>query len=292
MGCTLSIRVSPEIKDFVRRHSPSIRSPVRWRPRRRNVGVDSPSSAAVMRGTRGRPRFDSHFSTDRIAVIVAIDRYADARWETLDTCEADGRRMAAYFSGKGFEVKMLLGKEATRSQILHQLRKIDVCQTAVFYFAGHGISGSAGAALVPHDAAHHSHDTVDKIPQSAVQDFCLRTKAHGVLLMFDCCYGGDFCCPGKMRSGDRPSFCENQKEVSRMIISASLQGERVPDALAGGRGSPFTSALMESLEDECFSGSAIELFVSVRARAIGSKSGIMPKLGRMRGDEGGDVQLF
>ena len=81
-------------------------------------------------------------------------------------------------------------------------------------------------------------------------------------------------------------------EKSRIVLSASTKGERVPDAEKESKSSPFTKALLESLSDDCFSGSTIELFVATRARATVTDSGIVPKLGRLRGDEGGDIFLY
>ncbi len=280
MGCHLSVRISPELKEFVRKHSPTMRSPVRLR--RRNA------ASPRMRGTQGRPRFDSHFSTEKIALVIAINVYEHG-WGNLDTCETDGKRIADYFKSNDFQVKTLFGKDATRENIMRNIQKIDVCKTAVIYFAGHGISGKFGPALVPVDAQHNSHDIVDKISQDSIQSFSRRTRAHGVVFILDCCFGGDFCV--KLRGTERPSFCLNQMEKSRIVLSASMKGERVPDAENDSASSPFTKSLLDSMHDECFSGSVIELFVTTRARAIAIDAGIVPKLGRLRGDEGGDVFL-
>ena len=178
-----------------------------------------------MRGTQGRPRFDSHFSTEKIALIIAINVYEHG-WENLDTCETDGKRIADYFKSNDFQVKTLFGKDATRENIMRNIQKIDVCKTAVIYFAGHGISGKFGPALVPVDAQHNSHDIVDKISQDSIQSFSRRTRAHGVVFILDCCFGGDFCV--KLRGTERPSFCLNQMEKSRIVLSASMKGREFP----------------------------------------------------------------
>ena len=290
MGCTLSIKVSPEIREFIQKHSPSRnRSPANRRLVRRDAGSpDASPDKSKMRGTGRRPRFDSHFSTNKVALVVGINDYP--HWESLDTAEGGATQVADFLTSRGFEVKLLLGPAATRETIVRALQRIDVCRTAVIYFAGHGISGKHGPALVPHNALHNSHDVSDKIGQDYLQGWSKRTKAHGVLFVLDCCYGGDFCV--KMRSNS--SFCLAQKEKSRIVISSSLKGERVPDATPGESRShsPFTGSLLESLRDECFSGSAIELFVATRARSQSRKDSlILPKLGRLSGDEGGDVMF-
>lgn len=319
MGCTFSVKVVPaEIKDFVRRHSPSLRSPVvmrspmrrererqtserrrRKREEQQRISESSPSaspppSVALLRGTmmthRPSRRFESHFSTEKVAIIIGIDRYADRAWEPLDTAEADARKVAEFLAGRGFESTLLLGKEATKSRIEKALQEVRMCQSIVFYFAGHGVAGGAnGPALIPFDGSFNVHATHDKVTQDFLHGWSRRTPAHGALLLLDCCYGGDFCV--KLRSGERPSLCLNQKEKSRIVISASLKGERVPDSDSSGQHSPFTGAILQSAIDADFSGSAIELFVSARARCSARALPIVPKIGRLPADEGGDVFL-
>ena len=291
MGCQLSVRVSPEFREFVRKHSPSVgrqRDGTTPPPRPRN-------GEAMMRGTgkRSRPRFDSHFSTEKVALVIGIDQYP--QWAPLETAEGGAARVSALLAARGFEVKLLLGSTATRSNIVRALQRIDVCKTAIIYFAGHGISGRHGPALVPFDAQKNSHDVSDKVGQDYLHGWSARTKAHGVLFLFDCCYGGDFCV--RMR-GAGSLFSISQGEKSRIVISSSLKGEKVPDRAGAEQiDSPFTAALIASMEASCFSGSAIELFVSTRALAQQPKPtrslppSIVPKLGRLAGDEGGDVIL-
>ena len=215
MGCHLSVKISPEIREFIQKHSPT-----RNRFRRNGADSTSPDYTSKMRGTgRVRPRFDSHFSTGKVALVVGINRYP--HWESLDTAEDDAKNVGAFLTTRGFEVKLLLGATATRENVVRALQKIDACQTAIIYFAGHGISGRHGPALVTYDSLHNSHDVADKISQDFLQGWSRRTKAHGVLLLLDCCYGGDFCV--KMRSNS--SFCiSNQKEKSRIVMSSSLKG--------------------------------------------------------------------
>ena len=197
--------------------------------------------------------------------------------------------IAAYLESHDFQVHRLFGSSATRENVCKKLQSISLCKICVVVFAGHGVAGAQGPALVPYDGGFNTHSIHDKVDQAFLQTWSRRCQAHSILFLLDSCYGGDMCV--KLRSGERPSFCIDQKEKARIVISSSLKGEKVPDADSSGKHSPFCSALLESLNDDCFSGSAIELFVSTRARASAlPSSSIVPKLGRMAGTRA--VMLF
>lgn len=278
MGCHLSVKIAPEVREFVRKHSPT------------RIRISSPT--AGMRGIgHARAGGQGFPSAKKVALLIGINKYH--HWDALETAEKDACEVQQYFDSKGFQTTALLGDSATRKNIMQSLQNIHNARIAVVYFAGHGICGKNGPALVPIDAGLNSHDIEDKVSQDFLHGWSRRLNSHGLLLILDCCFGGNFC--SKLRgSPDRPSFCIDQREKSRIVMSASLQNERVPDAdiRSSSSHSPFTSALLSSLRDEAFSGSAIELFVTTRARAAATGNPILPKLGRIPGDEGGDVFFF
>ena len=203
----------------------------------------------------------------------------------MENAVNDGTVLTSILQARGFTVTFLTELKATRHAILKALENLPKCETVVVALFGHGCSGIHGPAFVPVEAEYNSHCIADKVSVDSLRGFCKRSKAHGILHILDCCYGGDFTIRTR---GDRPSWTRTQHEKSRIVISSAMMREKVPDGTPDGH-SPFMEFLIAAMRDETFSGSAIELFVSARSRIIGSKVACLPKIGRFDGDQGGDV---
>ena len=89
----------------------------------------------------------------------------------------------------------------------------------------------------------------------------------------DFCYGGDMVVPTARTRG---------AESTRIVLSAGMMREKTLD---GDGHSPFTKAILEVSRDTQWKGSIIELYL--RAKQVANRV----KIGRLPGDEGGDIFL-
>lgn len=91
----------------------------------------------------------------RIALVVGINKYPDPEDE-LDYCRADAESVAACLEQPeyGFDVSLLLDKNATRYKILEVLGTVGELEPDFFffYFSGHGVVTDFGSYLVTADA--------------------------------------------------------------------------------------------------------------------------------------------
>ena len=230
----------------------------------------------------------------KFALIVAVNMYI--QWPTLKTATYDASTLKGVLQARGFTVVLLSDDRATRQNIVKELNNIPAVEVALVAFLGHGCVGTNGAAFIPIEANENSHDITDKISVNILRGVSRRMRAHSCVFLLDCCFGGDFLnTPDNnfpMR-GKRPSWSYRQKEPSRIVLSASLKNEQVPDADSSNTShSPFMAAILECMEQPEWNGSLLELFVNVRRLATAAEDpSIVPKVGRFPGDEGGDAFL-
>lgn len=132
-----------------------------------------------------------------VALVLGIDAYA--HMPKLDGAERDARRVAELFQKRGFQVRMLLGKQATRGAILAALEavveeRLKPKDRLVVYFAGHGVSrqqsGGSMGFLMPVEA--HPNKPISQGIEMAWLQRVVATeiKARHVLFIADACYSG------------------------------------------------------------------------------------------------------
>ncbi len=80
----------------------------------------------------------AHDVKGRVALVVGIDAYQDARIGNLLFAGADARAMADRLRGAGYRVVYLQEKEATADCILSEIRALGTNGQLVVYFSGHG----------------------------------------------------------------------------------------------------------------------------------------------------------
>ncbi|MFL6213397.1 MAG: caspase domain-containing protein [Blastocatellia bacterium] len=184
------------------------------------------------------------------ALVVGINTYKYAN--KLSSCVADAKAMARLLEqnadGRGnYHCRVLLDKIEGRKPITRAaLRKacadlfFDFDGDVLFYFSGHG-------ALTPfggHFCAFDSQKNDWGIPMQEVVEMANDSKARHILMILDCCHGGDIADPAMMnsrRGGDPLAVLRENLTV----IAAS----RAPQASfeAGGHGL-FTAAVLDALE--------------------------------------------
>lgn len=284
MGCSLSVKVNPEHLRSVEAHPPPTWCDTRVVRKTLADAATSPMLSAVMRG-RGRKTsaVQSHNVKDKYALVIGIDDYL--HWDVLDCPVGDANAVGNWFQSHGFAVHTLLNKQATFANIVRALVAIPACGTAVVSLHGHGAKGATTSSFVPANACADPNDISDKISAAFVQNWSQQWAGDRALVIADCCFGGNFVLPPRVKMR---GYRASQQERVRMTISASTMDEMVPDKQQGCSNSPLVHCVLRVLRSGTWSGSVLDLFVAVRRM---SPEGCTPKMGRLPGDEGGDIWL-
>lgn len=283
MGCHLSVQVKP--------WSPGKGSP---KVSKKGMFAFSPPSRVHVRksvGTRGIVDDPSVVHAvpppaTKVALCVGINAYK--HFPALKCAEHDAKDVAAQFETNGFVVRTLLGREATRDNLLRQLEWcVHSGNTFVVALFGHGVERRQAALFVPVDATSGEFEG-DKIHTDVLRGLSKRSKAASGLFIFDCCFSGTFL----QRASRAPSWVGRlAQEKSRIVITSGMSGEVVDDDDGSGH-SPFASSFLVAMKEAPASEelSAIQLFVRIRSECINRFHGsVIPLLGRFPGDTGGDT---
>lgn len=261
MGCSISIKVHPE------KHSPI------YRNKRKTITKDvSTSPLAKFRGSGGTAGFfrDNNTPPHKTAVIVGIDKYVH-RWSTLQNAQNDARSINKMLRKRGFHTVLLLGNEATYKRVWKEIEQVHG-GTLVLSLHGHGCRGVV-SSFVCADSSHDPHDTSDKLTSDRIRAWSRRWDGKEFVMLADFCYGGDMVVPTTRTRG---------AERTRIVISAGMMREKTLD---GDGHSPFTDSILQVSRENTWNGSIIDMYL--RAKQLASRV----KIGRLPGDEGGDVFL-
>ena len=137
------------------------------------------------------------------ALIIGINDYKDPMIPDLETATNDATEIAGVLKNRyGFDVKLLLGRAATKDVIYRELRSLTGStkpnDSVLIYFAGHGDLDRTydGGWWIPADAV--GGNPVTYLDNVQVQKAMRSMKARHVLLVSDACYSGTLF--GKARS--------------------------------------------------------------------------------------------
>ena len=129
------------------------------------------------------------------ALIIGINDYKDPKIPDLETAVNDASAMAELLRERyGFQVKVLVNREATRKAIYQSLRNLALStktnDSVLIYYAGHGDLDRAynDGWWIPVDAK--GGDPVTYLDNVQVQKSMRNMKARHVLLISDSCYSG------------------------------------------------------------------------------------------------------
>jgi len=129
------------------------------------------------------------------ALIIGINDYEGPKIPDLETATNDATAFAKVLKEKyGFEVKLLLDREATKEAIYRELRRLTGStkpnDSVLIYFAGHGDLDRTydGGWWIPADAI--GGNPVTYLDNIQVQKAMRSMKARHVLLVSDACYSG------------------------------------------------------------------------------------------------------
>ncbi|MCL2643079.1 MAG: caspase family protein [Candidatus Bathyarchaeota archaeon] len=173
------------------------------------------------------------------ALIVGIDNYNSDRLN-LSSCINDATSMAELLerheNGElNFEVKLekdLQGISTLREHIKKCFNDGD-CETALFYFSGHGSINEFGGELILADYVKSNIGFSMNDILTAVNN----SKAQNKIVILDCCHAGYV---GSLPTSGQAAVIENG-----VTILTACKSEEY--SLAGNKFSLFTSLLLEAL---------------------------------------------
>lgn len=183
------------------------------------------------------------------ALVVGMNTYKNA--SKLSGCVADAESVSRLLEeneggSPNYECRVLLDKMEDGSPITRAaLRKacnelfLDFRGDVLFYFSGHG-------ALTPfggHFCAFDSQRDDWGIPMQEIVEMANNSKVRHILMILDCCHGGDLADPSLINAGrGRDPLAVLRENMT--VIAASLASQASLEA--GGHGL-FTAAILDAL---------------------------------------------
>lgn len=229
------------------------------------------------------------------ALIIGINDYKDPKIPDLKTAVNDAKAMAELLRNRyGFQVKLLLGRKATKETIYRALRNMvsstKPTDSVLIYYAGHGDLDRIydDGWWIPADAK--GGDPLTYLDNTQVQKSMRSMKARHVLLISDSCYSGILF--GQARAMpqviDDKYYLNLYNEKSRWGMTS---GNKTPVSDQGtGSHSVFAYQLLKELsQNEKPYISTQEIYTRI-APIVGNNSDQTPLCRPIRntGDQGGE----
>jgi uncharacterized caspase-like protein len=187
----------------------------------------------------------SSLSGGRAALVIGNSAY---KGNPLTNSVNDATDIAASLKGAGFDVILrtdqdLAGMEASLADFQSLMKGKD---TALFYYAGHGVQVDGENYLIPVNEDIQS-SVQAKLKAVSLSDLLDRVKTAGVktaLVFLDACRDNPF--PGASRGGARGlAVVAAPADVETCIAYATQPGNTAQDGT--GRNGVFTSAMLKNL---------------------------------------------
>ena len=180
---------------------------------------------------------------------------------------------------RSVEVRRLVNRDATRKQVLEQLRWLGTTTSpgdvAILFMAGHGVNVNTGQYyFLPVDANHERlQDT--GVPERDIRDALARVKGHA-LFFVDTCYAGNVI--GNPRTASRELSrlaSELGAAENGVVVFASSSGrQESEESISWGNGA-FTRAVLSGLTGRAdFNGTGrvtykgLDFYVSEEVRRL------------------------
>jgi hypothetical protein len=228
--------------------------------RRLPTGSPTAAAPAAEPDAAAEPDTTAEPAGRTFVLVVGVNTYQDKGISALRFAENDARSLYGFYASHGLSptdedrVKVLLGKEATRRNVLRELRHhlerkaTSPDDTVVFYFAGHGFADAQNTYLATHDTE------LDSLPETAIAMYDLkarwsRIKAGTRLFIADACHSGGL---ANLRGLTvKPRFAETKRAegIGTVFISAAAQNELSVENPKLGQG-VFTNALVNGLKGD------------------------------------------
>jgi Caspase domain len=222
------------------------------------------------------------------ALVIGIDEYPSPL-PSLKTAVADAQAVSSELrEDYGFQVQLLLNRDATRAHILDAITRyrdtLSANDSLLIYYAGHGYSDHEAdkAYWLPADA--DSSFSANRIIADDLTTGVRVLPARHVLVISDSCYSGTLTrdVDAPVQSGGQAAFISRMLRSRSRTLMASGGDEPVSDEGTNGH-SVFAYALLRALEltdGQMFTASDM-FYGSVRGQVAG-KSEQLPEYSIIR----------
>jgi len=197
----------------------------------------------------------------RLAIVIGNSDYASPRYEDLANASNDAARLSDSLKRLNFEVATGLNMTAAQMDELFRRyqSKLSAYSAVLIFYAGHGIQFKGENYLLPVDTL--DPDSVDKLTERAIKlnDVIGRyaSRDRQTFIFLDACRNSPLG-SGNGVSGD--GLAQVEVGENSFIAFATQPGNVTVDG--AGTNSPFTTALLQSLE---FPGLSIsDMMIRVR----------------------------
>ena len=202
----------------------------------------------------------------RLAIVIGNSAYSSSRYEDLANASNDATRLSELLKRLNFEVAT--GINLTSAQMDELFRryqpKLSAYSSVLIFYAGHGIQISGENYLLPVDTL--DPESVGKLTERAIKlndviaHFASRERQTFIFL--DACRNSPL---GTGTGGAGDGLAQVEVGENSFIAFATQPGNVTVDG--SGTNSPFTSALLQSLE---FPGLSIsDMMIRVATRPSG-----------------------
>lgn len=197
---------------------------------------------------------------DRIALVIGNDSYPNlGADQQLGKAVNDARTMGEALEAIGFSV--ILGENLDRQSMIDRIfaftQRIKPGDTALLFYAGHGVAIGGGNYLLPSDVRTANPGEEARVRAMAIGEADIIAdiqdrKAKVAVLMLDACGDNPFRQPGLTRSAGAAKGLARSAEAEGVfaIYSAGF-GQTALDTLGGNDASPnsvFTRAMAPALK--------------------------------------------
>lgn len=200
------------------------------------------------------------------ALVIGIDKY---RATPLKGCVADARQMERLLShhhnaSKNYDVRLITSDESeiTRGSFREALMALFENardSNLLFFYAGHGAQTAWGGELVTQDFAPNSLG----VAMNDVISLANESAAREVVVILDCCFGGDMAnVPGMQTGAVADEFRKGLAVLGENVTLLSAARATEPSVEVDGHGS-FSRLLISGLE-----GAAANLIGEVTALSL------------------------
>jgi hypothetical protein len=187
----------------------------------------------------------------RIALVIGNSNYA--MLPALPTPRHDAEDMATVLNGLGFEVMTGIDlKRLEMEELLIRFARLTrSAETALMYFAGHGIQYNGENYLAPVDASFEDETDLRRLAKLRYIMDDLQGASHGRILILDACRDDAVVSravaklPGPRAAGFARGLAW-VSEVGGVLVTFAAQVNHTA-ADGKGRNSPFTQALLKRL---------------------------------------------
>jgi tetratricopeptide (TPR) repeat protein len=202
----------------------------------------------------------SEENKQRLALIVACDRYEDPELKRLEAPSQDAERFANILEDPkigGYKVTSLINQPywAIKEKINEFLGSCSRGDTVLLYFSCHGIKDKNGQLYFATITTNRKWLRATGIESNFVNEVLDECRALQKVVLLDCCYSGAFE-KGRVVRADKQVYATESFSKGSVVITASDSMQYAIEESADGNkieklgkgGSYFTNALLEGLE--------------------------------------------